>query len=123
MFNRFALGFLGLALAATTLQPASAAASRATACASADVDARLARPANPVRPTLAVAQGATGTALVEIKLSPSGTVLAARVAKSTGNAALDRAALEAARQSTFAPAIHQCEPTGGSYRLSVEFTD
>jgi len=81
------------------------------------------RVAHPVRPTIAIAQGATGTTIVEVKLSASGSVAAARVVETSGNKWLDPEALDAARSSTFAPAIHQCEPIAGSYRLAIDFPE
>jgi TonB family protein len=121
MSNRFALGFLGLALA-TALQPASAA-SRPAACSATDSPAQLMRAINPVRPSIAIAQNATGKAIVEVKLSTSGSVVATRIVESTGNKWLDREALDTARRSTFVPAVQQCTATGGSYRVTIEFSE
>jgi len=53
----------------------------------------------------------------------SGRVTTARVVETSGNKWLDREALDAARGSTFAPALHECEPIGGSYRLAIDFPE
>src|ERR1700676_3395861 len=105
MTTRLCAGLLGLALAASLPQSSSAATFRGASCPSADVDARVTRVARPIRPTIAVAQNATGTTIVEVKLSASGSVAAVHVVETSGNKWLDREALDAARQSTYAPAL------------------
>jgi hypothetical protein len=44
-----------------------------------------------------------------------------RIYRSADDPQLDRAALAAARGSTYAPALVDCSPAGGSYLFRVEF--
>jgi TonB family protein len=64
-----------------------------------------------------------GTASVQVNLSATGAVLSATIAKSTGNAALDQAALLAAKQSTYKPEIKDCVPVAGAYLYRVDFAN
>jgi len=61
------------------------------------------------------------TAQVEVTLDAAGRVLDTSIYRSTNEMALDRAALLAARQSTYAPALVDCQPTGGQYLFRVDF--
>ena len=58
---------------------------------------------------------------VTVTIGPSGNLVDAKIAQSAGNMALDQAALAAARQSTYAPKIVDCQPTTGSYYFKVTF--
>ncbi len=68
------------------------------------------------------ADGASGTAKVEVTLAANGAVEATKIFESAGNMLLDRAALQAARASTYSAAIVNCVPTGGSYLFTVTFS-
>jgi TonB family protein len=76
---------------------------------------------NPPRPIkrapLAIADNATGTALVEVDVDPSGVVVTVRLVRSSGDASVDQAALDAARNSTFAPATLNGMPIHGTCTL------
>jgi TonB family protein len=61
------------------------------------------------------------TVLVEVTVSPSGALTDANVYKSSGNSAIDREALRAAHQSTYAPKLVNCSPTSGQYLFRAEF--
>jgi protein TonB len=91
------------------------------ACSQPDVEAKAVDTVNAEMPEGAA--GATGTAQVLVRLRSSGAVDGVSIYRSTGNAFLDRAALVAARQSTYAPEIRACEAVGGSYLFTVDFTD
>ena len=67
--------------------------------------------------------GLPATVQVQVTLDENGRVKDARVYASAGNSRLDRAALVAARTSTYAPAIVDCLPTGGTYLFRVDFQD
>ncbi len=97
-------------------------AAAARACGSRDADATISRPYMPVLPTIAAEQGTSGTTLVEIRLGATGSLESSNVFATSGNPHIDRAALEAARLSSYAPAMHGCTASGGSYLLHVEFT-
>lgn len=72
-------------------------------------------------PPLAAEQRLSGTASVRVDLARSGAVQKAIVAKSSGSASLDQAALEAARQQKYAPQIIACQAIAGSYLIDVDF--
>ncbi len=69
------------------------------------------------------AEQMTGTAKVAVALTPSGSVSAASIYRSTGDMMLDRAALRAARMSTYSPEVRDCTPVGGTYLFTVDFTN
>jgi protein TonB len=58
---------------------------------------------------------------VTVTIGPDGNLIDAKVSQSAGNMSLDQAALAAARQSTYAPKIVNCQPTTGSYYFKVTF--
>ena len=92
-------------------------------CAKPQVAARVIDTIEPRVPEIAREQHAVGVANVRVDLDDRGSVLGVTVAKSAGSAALDAAALDAARRSTYAAAIVDCRPEGGSYLFRVEFED
>jgi len=111
-----------VATAAPTLAPTPAATPVRPSCAAPHVDARAIVKAEPDYPPLAQAQGAMGTASVRVSLSETGAVVGADIYKSTGNAALDREALKAARNSRYAPEVEDCQRVPGRYLFVVDFT-
>lgn len=72
-------------------------------------------------PEAAVESGASGVVLVEVTLSETGAVLATRIARSSGNRALDMAGIDAANRSQYAPDFIDCRPAGGDYIFRVIF--
>jgi TonB family protein len=91
-------------------------------CAAPHVDAHTTLKAEADYPQLAQAQGAIGTASVRVALSETGAVTGADIYKSSGNAALDREAIKAARNSRYAPEIEDCQKVPGRYLFVVDFT-
>lgn len=75
--------------------------------------------ARPVYPDICARAGAEGTAYVQILLNKRGEVVKAIIQRSSGNAALDEAALEAARLSRFTPACQGDTPV--SVWISLPF--
>jgi protein TonB len=67
------------------------------------------------------AAGIQATAQVQVTLDDGGRVTDAHIYTSTGTMSLDRAAVEAARRSRYAPSIVDCMPTGGTYLFKVDF--
>jgi TonB family protein len=64
----------------------------------------------------------TVTVVVDVTLNADGSVASTLVAKSSGTPAIDVAALQAARSSTYAPKFINCVATdGGVYIFKVEF--
>jgi TonB family protein len=68
------------------------------------------------------ATGEVGMAQIRVTLTPSGAVSAAELFRSAGNMLLDRAAIAAARQTTYRAAVRDCISVGGSYLFTVNFT-
>ena len=73
---------------------------------------------NPVRlikaAPLGIDDSATGTARVEVDVNPDGSVTDVRLVQSSGDPAVDQAALAAARASTYAPATTNGMPVHGT---------
>jgi TonB family protein len=67
------------------------------------------------------ATGLSATAQVQVSLDDRGRVTDAHVYKSTGVMSLDRVAVDAARRSTYAPQIVDCQPAPGTYLFRVDF--
>ena len=111
-----------VATAAPTLAPAPIVTPTRPACAAPHVDARTTQKAEADYPSMAQAQGATGTVSVRVSLSETGAVVGADVYKSSGFPALDREAVKAARNSRYAPEVEDCEKVAGRYLFVVEFT-
>ncbi len=61
-----------------------------------------------------------GEALVYVGLDPEGKVVKTKIAKSSGNATVDQAAIEAAQTSTYAPATRNCQGIPGEYLFQVQ---
>jgi protein TonB len=111
-----------VASAAPTLAPTPVVTPVRPSCAAPHADARAIVKAEPDYPPLAQAQGAAGTASVRVSLSETGAVIGADIYKSTGNGALDREALKAARNSRYSPEIEDCRKVPGRYLFVVDFT-
>jgi TonB family protein len=78
-------------------------------------------PAKLNYPFAAQAIGATGYALIEVKLKATGAVALAKVVRSTGNDYLDAAALKAASQTRYSPDVFRCEPITSYYLFKADF--
>jgi protein TonB len=109
---------------AATAPPAAAATAEATkpACSQPHVDPVTKNPVQPEYPEIAREQGASGTAQVKVTLDASGNVLSVSILQSTGSKVLDDSALAAAKASTYSPEIDNCQPIGGQYRFTADFT-
>jgi len=57
-----------------------------------------------------------------VTLDETGNVVSATIYKSAGNAALDQAAIKAARATSYVPEIVNCVKTAGSYIFRADFT-
>jgi len=116
--------FIACAPLAATITPAGAQGLNVdNSCSVPNVQASTAYAAVADRPDVANEMHLTGTTLVQVDLDASGNLVGATVAKSSGVGVLDRAALVAARASTFRPAIQNCAPTAGSYLFEVDFNN
>jgi len=106
---------------APTLAPTLVPTPLKPACAVPKAPATTTYKAVPEMPEIARQAGASGTAQILVNLDDSGRVVSASIYTSTRNSALDNAALEAAQQSRYSPAIDNCAKTAGSYLYIVTF--
>ncbi len=79
------------------------------------------RAAVPAYPTAARKAGATGTVEVKVTLDAAGTVIAAAVYKSSGNADLDASSIASARATKYRPSTFLCRPEAGAYLFEADF--
>jgi TonB family protein len=64
----------------------------------------------------------SGRASVEVSVAATGVVTSAKIARSSGNAILDRAAVKMAKESAYEPAMRNCKPTAGTYHFMFTST-
>ena len=105
-------------------QPASTAppGTPKPACKTPYQDATVVNQAQPEYPDAARDQGLGEVQVaVQVTIGPSGGLIDAKIAQSANNMALDQAALAAARQSTYAPKVVNCQPVTGDYLFRVTF--
>ncbi len=82
---------------------------------------RILRKVEPDYPDSEKQAGISGTVVVVISIAPDGQVLSARVGASSGNAALDRAAVDAAQRSTYACPHEAGRPEAELYQVVYQF--
>jgi TonB family protein len=90
------------------------------ACSAPDVPARTTFVQSPSVPDSVPANGTT--AKIRVDLDVEGNVRGVSVYESTGSMELDRAALQAARDSRYAPEEVNCKNVSGSYLFTVDFS-
>jgi TonB family protein len=86
------------------------------------VEARVRVAAQPDFPNDPSVQGLRATSAVLVTIGPTGRVIRAAIDKSSGHRAFDEAALEAARNSAYAPPLIDGRPATASYRMVYEFS-
>lgn len=131
MFKSFIISVALTAAASTTLVPLTATTASASDqnsipalsanCETPNVSAGTIYGATPETPSVARVMHLTGTTYVQVDLEADGSIANTSVSKSSGTPLLDRAALQAARESTFRPEIRGCAPVAGSYIFVVDF--
>jgi TonB family protein len=115
------LGLLLAALAAP-VDLADVPLGQPAACANPFQDATVTKPVTPDFPDSARGLGlGPMTVLIQVIVGPSGTPIAAMLYRSSGNMAIDQAALRAARASTYAPKLVNCAPAQGNCIFRAEF--
>ena len=102
-------------------QPAQPGPTPKPACSAPDVPAKAIDPVTPEEPPFARDEGLTGMAKIRVDLDATGSVVGASVYASTGSAQLDQAALQAAKQTRYAPEQTDCKDVPGSYLFTVQF--
>lgn len=111
-----------LALAFGSGIAASSVSVDAQTCAKPFQDATMVNPANLQYSEAAKTAGlGAGTVVVRVVVAPSGAVAAESIIESSGNPYLDRAAIVAARESTYSPKIVNCAATFGDFLYRVMF--
>jgi protein TonB len=103
-------------------QPPGPAGPPAPACSDPNVEAKTRVTVSPDAPLSAYGAGADVTAMIKVDLDASGRILGVSVYRSAGSLELDQAAMQAARQSTYAPEMRDCQAVPGSYLFKVEFS-
>ncbi len=111
----FSFVLISIALSVQLLAPAIAFSPRAVVAQTAPPSSNCSRSvmvAVPARPSGSLPAGQVS---VEVTVSAKGAVTGAKIAKSSGNAALDRAGLKIAEDSAYEPAMRDCKPVAGKY--------
>jgi TonB family protein len=94
----------------------------ARACAEPNREATVTKPEQPEYPQSAKSLGLGPVSVqVAITVDASGNVVDAHVDKSSGNAAIDEAALRAASGSKYSPKLVNCQEVAGKYLFRSDF--
>jgi TonB family protein len=93
----------------------------APACADPNRDAVASNVVSPEYPSSESGIGSVAV-LVAVTIDAAGGVSDVRVSQSSGNAAIDQAALRAARASSYRPRLVNCVPSAGTYIFRAEFS-
>jgi protein TonB len=105
---------------ATATLPASSASVAAPATI-ADTPPQIVERVQPTYPAEALRNQEQGTVRLRIALDAGGAVTDVQIAQSSGARALDRAAMDAARNWKFKPATQNGQPAAGAIEVPVEF--
>jgi TonB family protein len=95
----------------------------APACSDPNVEAKTTVAISPDQTSSGFAAGTNVTAMIKVDLDATGRVTGVSVYGSSGSVELDNAAMQAARESSYAPEMRDCQPVAGSYLFKVEFSD
>jgi periplasmic protein TonB len=115
-------GILGPTGVAPTSGATTGAATTGPLCPNPNEDAYVINAMSPMYPDSARDFGlGKVTVLVQVTLDAQGRLLDTKISQSSNNAAIDRSALRAARQTTYAPRIANCVPVEGTYIFRADF--
>ncbi len=84
-------------------------------------DVVVTRPEEPIAPPGLSELGGSISVTILVTVNPDGSVKSAQVERSSNSLAVDKAALNAARSSTYRPKIVNCHPVEGTYHFTVKF--
>jgi periplasmic protein TonB len=99
------------------------AATTGPLCSNPNQEAAVINAMSPIYPDSASDFGlGTVTVLVQVTIDAQGRLVDAKIYQSSNNAAIDQAALRAARQTTYAPRIADCTPVEGTYLFHADFS-
>jgi TonB family protein len=110
-------------LAALLSNTVAIAPAHGASCTAPHQPASIVQALTPDTPQIAKLEQLTGTTVVQVDLAEDGSVLGSYVARSSGNALLDRAAIQTTKKMAYAPETRRCVHVAGSYAVEVEFTD
>ena len=127
LFALCALGAASLlspiaAYGAPAIRPVTVGVTESCSSAHPDTNAAVLFAAPVDVPAIAQEMGFKGSTSIQIELAPSGKLVAASVAQTSGSRMVDASALSAAKQSTFRAGTINCEPVGGVYLLLADLT-
>jgi TonB family protein len=127
LLSPFALGgftvvLISVALSLQLLTPAIAFSPQATIVQTAASSSNCFRSVMVTIPAQPPGQLPAGKVTVDVSVSPKGDVIGAKVNTSSGNTALDRAAVKLARESEYSPAMRNCKPVAGTYLFMFRST-
>ena len=112
-----------LCLAATLIAPAGAMATQAeSGTFGPSVDIRSKRMHPPVYPVAAFRAGASGTVQLRVSVDAKGRLEDVQIESSSGREDLEAAAMDAARQWTYAPGQRDGMPVAGTLRIPVDYS-
>ena len=92
-------------------------------CSAPNAEAKTVIAISPDRTVTDSTAGTNVTAMIKVDLDATGRVTGVSIYRSSGSMELDQAAMAAARESTYAPEMRDCQPVAGSYLFKVEFSD
>ena len=92
------------------------------ACANPNVPAKTINTVQPDTPSLAQQQGISGEVTVLVSLDENSKLVGLPTVQKSPSALLNKAAIDAARQTTYQTEIRNCKPIAATYRFIVEFT-
>lgn len=109
------------AAATLALQLSSSSAVAAASCENPDKGASVLKPVEPELSDSQIKQAhAPRAALISVSIATDGSVQSVAIAQSSGNATVDKAAMGAAKASSYAPATHNCAAVPGKYLFKVQ---
>ena len=106
---------ISIALLVQLLAPAIAFSPQANIVQTAASSSSCSRPVMVTIPARPPGPLPAGKVTLDVAVSPKGAVTSAKIAKSSGNTALDRAAVKMAEESAYEPAMRDCKPVAGMY--------
>jgi protein TonB len=108
--------------AASALVPGPTPSATPLTCDEPFADATADHVQAPDFPAAALAAAASAGVSVRVDLDASGHVTAATVIESSGNSDLDAAAIDAARKTTYRPAVFACQPQKSAHVMRFDFS-
>ncbi|GAC1417530.1 MAG: hypothetical protein NVSMB64_27380 [Candidatus Velthaea sp.] len=103
--------------------PATPVPTKPPSCANPNVAPTTTNPVAPDTPQLAQQQGITGVVNVLVTLDANSHLVGEPTVQSSPSSILNRAAIAAAKQSTFRTEVKDCKPVPATYIYAVEFTN